>query len=96
MSTVYLQPAAVDLMDEKILAEPDRKRGLDYIAPIGFGDSFKGHPIVGATAKFAILAGKRPLTKGKVLEKTNKAVWLRCLPRRFTVRAFRLCFVLNN
>ena len=52
LTTVYLQPALLDLMPggalESLAADPS----VAYAAPLVFGDSYRGFPVVGSTADF--------------------------------------------
>ena len=73
MSTVYLRPDPGPLLDAKLfaklLADPD----AEFVAPIGFGDSFRGAPIVGTTGPFILhLAGA--LAEGRLFLTDEEAV----------------------
>lgn len=74
LSTVYLQPAAVDLLPGRILYEVSQQQGVEYAAPIGFGDSYRGYPIVGTTAQFATLDGSLALQEGRIFTNMTGAV----------------------
>ncbi len=74
MSTVYLQAAPIPLIDGRILCELQNNKHVQYAAPIGFGDSYKGYPVVGTVAAMADLAGQRPLSAGKLFSRVNEAV----------------------
>jgi putative ABC transport system permease protein len=52
LTAVYLQPADLDLIDGAILADLADDEGVVFAAPLGFGDSWQGHPIVGTTDRF--------------------------------------------
>ncbi|MCB1809017.1 MAG: ABC transporter permease [Candidatus Competibacteraceae bacterium] len=74
MSTVYLQPAAVDLIDGSILQAMSQQAGIHYAAPLAFGDSYQGYPVVGTTAQFVSLDGQRTLTEGRLFQSMTEAV----------------------
>ena len=58
LSAIYLQPASLDLLPGAVLAELQNDPRARFAAPIGFGDSYRGHPIVGVTPDLvAHLAG---------------------------------------
>lgn len=74
LTTVYLQPAALELMPGPVLQRLQGQRGIRYAAPIAFGDYLKGSPIVGSSADFLTLAGSRRLAEGRPFEKVHEAV----------------------
>ena len=74
MSSVYLQAAAIPLIDGHILSELQEQEHIRYAAPIGFGDSFKGYPVIGTIARMADLAGERPLEGGHLFTHIDEAV----------------------
>lgn len=51
-SAVYLRPAAVELLPPAVTAELLAEPAAEFTAPIGFGDSIEGAPVVGTTAAF--------------------------------------------
>lgn len=55
LSSVFLQPAALPLMAGDVLTRLTADPRVDWAAPIGFGDNFRGFPIVGTTT--ALVAG---------------------------------------
>lgn len=73
LAAVYLQAADMPLLTgaqyAEIAADPD----VAFAAPLAFGDSHDGHPVVGSTAAFvAHLSGE--LTEGQVFETAAQAV----------------------
>ena len=68
LSSVYLQVAAIELMDGEILRKLTATKGVQYAAPLGFGDFYKGYPIVGSIADFVTQGGKIKLTEGRMFE----------------------------
>ncbi|RUM09700.1 FtsX-like permease family protein [Rhizobium chutanense] len=73
LSSVFLQPSPLPLMPGEVLARLAADPRVDWAAPIGFGDSFSGYPIVGTTAT---LAARLPggLAEGKVFAREGEAV----------------------
>ena len=49
LSSVFLQPSALPLMSGDVLAKLAADPRVEWVAPVGFGDSFSGYPIVGTT-----------------------------------------------
>lgn len=49
LSTVFLQPAALPLVSGEVLAALQADPRVSWAAPVGFGDFFLGHPVVGTT-----------------------------------------------
>ncbi len=74
LTAVYLQPDTVPLMDgailDRVMAEPE----VVWASPIGFGDQWHGHPIVGVTPAFVTQGGRRPLTDGTAFAAEDEAV----------------------
>jgi putative ABC transport system permease protein len=66
LSSVYLQPASINLVDGEILRTLTETEGVKYAAPLGFGDSYRGYPIVGSTADFVTQGGTVELAEGRV------------------------------
>ncbi|ORE94691.1 hypothetical protein ATO13_11466 [Stappia sp. 22II-S9-Z10] len=73
MAAVYLQPADVPLLSGAIYAEVAADPRVDIAAPIAFGDSYEGAPVVGTTPRFVThLAGT--LAEGRVFTGEAEAV----------------------
>ena len=76
LAAVYLQPESVPLLDPavaaKVLAEPEAR----WSSPIGFGDSWRGHPVVGVAPAFLAeaFASPRPLAQGRPFAAEEEAV----------------------
>ncbi|MEP9367986.1 FtsX-like permease family protein [Xanthobacter sp. VNH20] len=84
LSSVFLQAAPLPLMDGselRALAEDPR---VAYAAPVGFGDSFEGLPIVGTIAAFALEAGGGALAEGQVFDALDEAVVGALVPLRLS------------
>lgn len=52
LSSVFLQAAPLPLVSGKVLKALAEDERVEFAAPVGFGDSFLGHPLVGTTAEF--------------------------------------------
>ncbi|HMQ94287.1 MAG TPA: ABC transporter permease [Amaricoccus sp.] len=52
LSSVFLQPAPLTLLNGDVLRRLSEDPRVEFAAPVGFGDSFLGYPIVGTTAEF--------------------------------------------
>lgn len=74
LTSVYLQLEAIPLLDGKLLAKASNLPGVAYAAPIAFGDSVQGHPIVGTIADFASRGGALPPSEGRLFAKRGEAV----------------------
>jgi putative ABC transport system permease protein len=74
LTTVYLQPAAVPLLSGLILQKLAAEPGVEFAAPIGFGDRWKSYAIVGSTATFVTNAGRRAPVEGRVFTAMYEAV----------------------
>jgi putative ABC transport system permease protein len=74
LSTVYLQPASLDLVDGAVLREAANMAGVVYAAPVGFGDNYQGYPIVGTIAEFVTQGGELELTAGRPFARMTEAV----------------------
>lgn len=73
LAAVYLRPADAPLLGGDVLARLQADPRIDLVAPIAFGDSFEGAPVVGTTAGFAEhLAG--PLAAGRMFATPDEAV----------------------
>lgn len=73
LASVYLQPSDMGLVTGAQYAEIAAAEGVELAAPIAFGDSHMGAPVVGTTADFvAYLAG--PLAEGRIFATAFEAV----------------------
>lgn len=73
LAAVYLRPADAPLVGGDVLAALQDDPQVDLVAPIAFGDSFDGAPVVGTTADFVThLAG--PLAEGRLFAGLDEAV----------------------
>ena len=61
LAAVFLQPSAVPLLDGETFNAVADHPNVDFAAPLAFGDSYRGAPVVGSTAAFVT-----HLTDGKL------------------------------
>jgi putative ABC transport system permease protein len=73
LSSVFLQAAPLPLVPGKVLAELAADPRVAFAAPVGFGDSFSGFPIVGTTAALIEGTGGR-LADGRLFAGKYEAV----------------------
>ncbi|SFR03573.1 FtsX-like permease family protein [Poseidonocella sedimentorum] len=73
LAAVYLQPSALPLIDGETFAEIAATEQVALAAPIAFGDSWQGAPIVGSTAEFVTHLAET-LAEGRLFESTEEAV----------------------
>src|SRR5262245_22662838 len=74
LTTVYLQPAAIPLVDGAILNALAGDARVKAAAPIAFGDSVRGYPVVGTTATFAGRWGRLAPSEGRLFSREGEAV----------------------
>ena len=65
MAAVYLQPADVELLDGRVFDAVAAADNVSLAAPIAFGDSFEGAPVVGTTPDFALHLASGALAEGR-------------------------------
>ena len=74
LSAVYLQAAAIGLVPPAVLAELAATRTVKLASPIGFGDSWRGHPVVGVTPQFVRHLADGDLAAGRVFDRLDEVV----------------------
>ena len=74
LSTVFLQPAALDLIPGSVFTELASERGIAWAAPIVFGDSYRGYAVIGTTAVLATQGGAAVLDRGREFHAPHEAV----------------------
>lgn len=74
LTGVYLQESALPLMPDAVWSELARRNGVAWAAPLAFGDTWRGRPVVGTIADFVTRGGKRQLQLGRVFAAENEAV----------------------
>lgn len=82
LATVYLQPDAIDLVSGQTLTRLQAEPGAARVAPLVFGDSYRGHPVVGTSAEFVTDDGRRPLAEGRVFTAMREVVVGSAVPLR--------------
>lgn len=87
LASVYARPAAMGLVGGDILAQLMAEDGVDFAAPIAFGDSANGFPIMGTTAQFVgHLSGG--LSEGRLFVTAAEAVLGANVPMRLGERLY--------
>ncbi len=71
LTTVYLQPAALELLPADTLAQLSQEPGVAAVAPVAVTDSYRGYAIVGTTAAFA---GESGIVDGQMFAREHEAV----------------------
>lgn len=73
LSSIFLQAAPLPLVDGAVLTRLSADPRVDWAAPVGFGDSFAGYPIIGTTTK--LVASTTPgFAEGKMFALEGEAV----------------------
>ena len=73
LAAVYLQPSAIPLLDGETYAQLEQHPLVDLVAPLAFGDSWQGVPVVGTTPAFVEHLSEG-LNTGRVFATVNEAV----------------------
>lgn len=73
LATVYLQPTVVPLLGGEILNELANDPRVGFAAPLAFGDSYNGAPIIGATADFVEHLGENGI-EGRMFASPFEAI----------------------
>ncbi|WP_018184232.1 FtsX-like permease family protein [Kaistia granuli] len=73
LSSIFLQPSPLPLVPGKVLHDLAEDPRVAWAAPVGFGDSFVGHPIVGTTTALIDGAGGG-LAEGRAFAARPEAV----------------------
>jgi putative ABC transport system permease protein len=74
LTAIYLQPAALPLIDGSILNALASDARVRAAAPIAFGDVVRGYPVVGTTAAFAARWGRIEPSEGRLFAGEAEAV----------------------
>ena len=74
LAAVFLRPEAIPLLPGAVLEEIAAAPGIAWSSPLGLGDSWRGHPIVGVAAPFVTQGGRRPLAAGALFATPWEAV----------------------
>ncbi|MGF7454062.1 ABC transporter permease [Pasteurella bettyae] len=73
LSSVFLQPAFLSLIDYKIYQYLEKNDKVDWAAPLAFGDFYQDSTIVGTNINLVTDGGKRKII-GRVFNHLNEAV----------------------
>jgi putative ABC transport system permease protein len=74
LTTIYLQPDALPLIDGAILNALADDQRVRAEAPIAFGDSVRGYPVVGTSQAFASRWGRLAPREGRLFAREGEAV----------------------
>lgn len=74
LTSIYLRPQALPLLDGDILMQAGIAPGVKSAAPIAFGDNWQGYPIIGTIADFASRNGTLVPSEGRVFRQRGEAV----------------------
>jgi len=74
LTSVYLQPEAMTLVDGAVLKALGGDSKVAAAAPIGFGDSVRGYPVIGTTRDFATRWGRVLPSEGRLFQAQTEAV----------------------
>jgi putative ABC transport system permease protein len=74
LSSVYLQIAAVDLLQPAVLEELAREPTVRFASPLGFGDNYRGHPVVGVIPAFVEHLAGGALAEGRSFRVLDEVV----------------------
>jgi putative ABC transport system permease protein len=74
LTGVFLQVAAIPLVDGDVLKALQSDPRVAAFAPIGFGDFHRGMPVIGTTAAFAARFGRVKVAEGRMFETADEVV----------------------
>jgi len=74
LASVYLRVEALPLLPGSVLGQLASDPAVAWASPIGFGDAWRGRPIVGVTGAFLDEGGRRPLAEGRPFASHDEAV----------------------
>jgi putative ABC transport system permease protein len=72
LSSVFLQPSPLPLMSGDVLSKLAADPRVSWAAPVGFGDSFSGYPIVGTST--TLVGNLSALSEGRSFAVAGEAV----------------------
>ncbi len=73
LASVFLQPSNVPLLDGETFNAVANHPNVDFAAPLAFGDSYRGAPVVGSTADFVTHLTDTQL-EGRMFANSREAV----------------------
>ncbi len=74
LSSVFLQPSALPLLAGKYIEELRHDPLVSWAAPLAFGDSYAGHPIIGTNLDMVTNGGRLSPVEGRLFEQETDAV----------------------
>ena len=74
LAGIYLQPAALPLLPDDMLAKVEATPGITWFAPLAFGDHVSGAPIIGTSQHFISRLSENPLSEGRLFAADHEAV----------------------
>ncbi|MBZ8134568.1 FtsX-like permease family protein [Afifella sp. IM 167] len=74
LAAVYLQPSDVPLLSGRVFNDIAGSENVSLAAPIAFGDSFEGAPVIGTTAGFVTHLSSGALAEGRMFAEHEEAV----------------------
>lgn len=74
LSAVFLQPGSLTLLTPAQLRDIEVNPLVAWSSPVGFGDFYQGHPIVGVNHELLTLGGTRQVAEGRFFTRHNEAV----------------------
>ena len=74
LKTIFLKSGTVELLAPDVVAKLLSDDRAAYAAPLGFGDNYKGDPLIGTTRDLVAAVSKAPLREGRLFEKADEAV----------------------
>lgn len=74
LSSVFLQLSPLPLLSGKYIEELQHDPLVSWVAPLAFGDSYAGNPIVGTTLEMVTNGGKLSPVEGRLFEQETDAV----------------------
>ena len=74
LTSVYLRPQSIPLLDGDILAQASGSSGVRFAAPIAFVDYWQGYPIIGTITDFASRGGTLVPAEGRIFQQRGEAV----------------------
>jgi putative ABC transport system permease protein len=74
LHVVFLQPGAVELISGDAERQLLSEKRADFVAPIGFGDTYEGNPVVGTIPRFVMQLSGDHLAEGRNFNTPYEAV----------------------
>lgn len=74
LKAVFLNSGSVELLDPKVVAKAFAEPRAEIVAPIAFGDSHDGDPIIGSIGDFVLHLSDGTLAEGRLFERHEEAV----------------------